>query len=617
MAKIEEIVENSPGRTLLLLGNEAIARGALEAGIGVATTYPGTPSSEIGDVLAEASKLLGFYMEYSVNEKVAFETAAGAALSGVKSLVCMKHVGLNVASDALMSLSYTGVRAGMVIVSADDPNCWSSQNEQDNRYYSLFSGVPLLEPSDPQEAKDLTVEAFRISEILEEPIILRTTTRISHTRGNVKLGRLNKFVTQGKFERDFKRFLVLPANARVLHRVLLEKIRKARNISENFEYNRIEGKGDLGIITSGISYCYVKDVLDFLDFDAEILKLSFTNPLPERLVTRFLRSHDRIIVVEELEPFLETQIMELAFREGIKVEILGKKKGVFPRAGEYTPRIVLEGICKALSIQLPKEIDQSLAEYESVKTKIPPRIPSLCPGCPHRSVFFTIKKVLGKSPIYPTDIGCYTLGAYPPYEIGDTCLCMGAGIGLANGLSLVNKNLVVAFAGDSTFFHACIPALINAVYNAHDIVFVILENEVTAMTGHQPHPSTGRKANGSSAKIVKIEEIAKACGADYVTVVNAYDPEEIEKELRKIKEMSGVRVLIARGLCALIRIKTEKVKKYRVISDKCRGCGICYNQLGCTAIDVVNGKALINEDLCTGCGVCQKICPFEAIIEVK
>ena len=623
MAKLKEVLlEDSPGKRVLLLGNEAIARGVLENGIGVVTTYPGTPASEIGDSISLVAKDAGVYMEYSANEKVAVEVAAGAAVSGVRALVAMKHVGVNVAADALMTLAYIGVRAAFILVTADDPNCYSSQNEQDNRYYALLGNLPMLEPSDPQEAKDMVKYAVEVSEKLELPCILRTTTRVSHTRGPVTLEKLVKPKLKGKFLRDVKRFVMVPANARIQHKVLLKKMEEAAKISEESPFNRIVRKGDseIGVVSSSAACNYVLEAVELLDLNVDVLKLGMTHPLPKNKIVEFMRKHKKLVVVEELEPYLEIQLRALAKDYVPNVEIYGRtnKPELFPSYGEFSTRIVVEALAKIFGKPSPanfKEIDEKYAEASKL---LLPRPPILCPGCPHRASFYVIKRATGGKAICTTDIGCYALGIQSPLEIGDILICMGASVGTASGISKAIDENVVAVIGDSTFFHAALPGLINAVYNNHQFVLIVLDNLTTAMTGHQPHPGTGITGTGAPGKRVLIENIAKGCGVEYVKVINPFKVKEAIETLKEAMVHSGPAVLVFRAPCALLvtaekRRKAEKIIPAKVVDEKCTGCMACIKLIGCPALVAKDSKVAVNEALCVGCMLCAEVCPYDAI----
>jgi indolepyruvate ferredoxin oxidoreductase alpha subunit len=618
-------LQNKPGRRVLLLGNEAIARGILEAGIGVVTTYPGTPASEIGDTISEIAQDARIYMEYSTNEIVATEVAGGAANCGVRALTAMKHVGLNVASDFVMTLAYAGVRAGLVIVTADDPECYSSQNEQDNRFYALLSNLPCLEPSDSQEAKDMTISAIEISEKLEVPVLLRTTTRVSHTRGPVVYGALEKPNLKGAFTKDVKRLVMVPANSRPKHPVLLKTVEKAKEISENSVYNRVvrEAKNrEFGIISSSSAYNYAVEAADLLGLDASVLKLGMTYPLPEKMIAEFLEKHEKIVIVEELEPYLEMQTKAIAKDYAPGVEIFGKMGGeYFPREGELSTRTVATGLAKIIGTRLPidfKKIDENFLE---IAKGLPPRPPILCAGCPHRASLYVMKRAAGEKAVYSTDIGCYALGCASPLRAGDIMTCMGASIGTAEGISKVIGEDTFAIIGDSTFFHAGIPGLINAVYNNHKVVVGVLDNLATAMTGHQPHPGTGLTGMHTPSERILIENVAKGCGVKYVKVVNPFEVKETEAVLKEALARDGPSVVIFRAPCALMVVRERRRKNAEIlvckINEKCTECMACVKLLGCPALIVEDGKVEINETMCVACGLCVSVCPYGAIDYVR
>jgi len=614
------LLKDEVGKRVLLLGNEAIARGVLEAGISIVTTYPGTPASEIGDSISAIASEAGLYMEYSTNEIVAVEVAAGAANSGVRTLTAMKHVGLNVAADAVMTLAYIGVKGGYVIVSADDPECYSSQNEQDNRFYALLSNLPCLEPSNAQEAKEMTVSAVEISERLELPVLLRPTTRVSHTRGPVIYGELRKPNLKGEFVRDVRRMVMVPANARPMHVRLLEKVEKAREISEISPYNRVarKGNGKLGIISSSSAYNYAVEAADLLGLDASILKLGMTHPLPEKMIAEFLKNHEKIVVVEELEPYLEMQVKAIAKDYAPNVKIHGKTGRLyFPRKFELSTRTVMMGLAEITGKEPPINLQKIDNEYAERTKDLPSRPPILCAGCPHRASFYVIKKATGENTIYTTDIGCYALGIAPPLKIGDILICMGASIGTAQGISKVTGKETIAVLGDSTFFHAAIPGLINAVYNNHKVTLVVLDNLTTAMTGSQPHPGTGVTGMRSPSEKVFIEKVAEGCGVKYVKVVDPFKIKEATAVLKEALQHHGPSVVVFRSPCALMttrekRRKGEKIVPFK-ITEECTNCMVCIKLLGCPALIIEDGKVTINEALCTACGLCVSVCPYNAI----
>ena len=621
MDMAEILTKGAAGERHLLLGNEAIARGAIEAGLELASTYPGTPSSEIGDSLFRAVKHGNYFFEYCTNEKVAMEVAGAAAVANARSLVIMKHVGLNVASDAFMTLNYIGVRAGLVIVSADDPGCWSSQNEQDNRLFAMLGDTTMLEPADPQEAKDMTIAAFELSEKLEQPVLLRVTTRVSHTRSGVKLGSIRPPRKEANFERDPFRFVTVPTVARKRHPILVEKVKQATKISEKSKWNKIYGEGKLGIITSGVSYNYVMEAIEALQLKAAVLKLGMTYPLPKIMIQKFIASKEQIIVVEELKPYLENHVRAYAQEESIMTPIVGKSQGYFSEIGEFSPRTVIEGIAQFLGKKVPaefKEIDIKISETPS---EAPPRPPILCAGCPHRATFYEVATATGRKGVYPTDIGCYTLAIQPPLEMADLLLCMGSSIGTSCGLTAVLDKPIVGAIGDSTFFHSGIPGLVNAVYNQHPVKIIVVDNHTTAMTGHQPHPGTGMTGMGVQGVQISIENVARGVGVEYVKVI---DPLQVKESIRAIREAvayDGPAVIISRSPCALVegarkRRANEPIIPFEVDPETCQGCRVCTDKLGCAAAIWAGEHAAIDADLCSGCGVCSQICPYKAIREV-
>ena len=619
MPNLKVLLKDTPEKRILLLGNEAIARGVLEAGIAVVTTYPGTPASEIGDSISEIAPEAGLYMEYSVNEMVAVEVAAGAANCGVRALTAMKHVGLNVAADLVMTLAYAGVRGGYVIVTADDPECYSSQNEQDNRFYALFSNLPCLEPSDPQEAKEMTISAIEMSEKLELPVLLRTTTRVSHTRGPVTYGKLKKPNLHGEFIRDLKRLNMIPAFSRPKHTVLLKQAAKAKEISETSVYNRVVRKGkEIGIISSSSGYNYAVEAADLLNLDAGILKLGMTHPLPEKMIVDFLRSHDKVVIVEELEPYLEMQIKAIAKDYVPNAQVFGKmSREYFPREGELSTRLVTVGLAKITAKELPIDFRGIDEKYAEITKDLPSRPPILCAGCPHRASFYVIRKVGGDKTLYPTDIGCYALGMSPPLNVGDIMICMGASVGTAQGISKATGRDTIAIIGDSTFFHAAIPGLINAVYNNSKLVVAVLDNQATAMTGHQPHPGTGITGMQIPSEKVLVEKVAEGCGVKYVRVVNPFETREATAMLKEAVRQSGPSVVVFRSPCTLIDIREKRRRGVKTvqakITDKCNNCMACIKLLACPAIVVEEGKVKIDEVFCSGCGLCISVCPYKAI----
>lgn len=601
---------------ILLLGNDAVVRGALEAGVSFASTFPGTPSSEIGDTFSEIAKDAGLYFEYSTNEKVALEAAIGASLSGLRSIVSFKHFGLNVASDSFMPSAYIEPEAGFVVVVADDPQCWSSvQSEQDSRYYARMSNIPMLEPATPQEAKDFTKEAFLISEKFGTPILIRLTTRVDHTSSPVKLEKIKKPKTKGEFKKDFKKYFTFAPRMIQIHKALLEKLKKIENYFEGSKLNYIENnkKSEFGIITSGVSFCYIKDVLDKLNIKIPVLKIGTTYPLPEKLINQFIKNKKTILIVEELEPILENEIRKLAKDTNCELRIEGKN--LIPRVGELRPEIVERILNKLLGRKPRMNFTSHTKRF--LNLDVLRRFPVLCPGCPHRATFFAVKSVAPDA-IFGGDIGCYMLGAFPPFYTQDFMYDMGAGMGIIHGIKKATGQKTISFIGDSTFFHAGIPGLINAVYNKSNSLIMILDNRITAMTGHQPNPGMGKTGMGEKTTAIKIEDIARACGVKNVKVVSAYNIKEMKKTVKEFLDKDEFSVIVAKGPCILLRWremrrKGEKIIPYQIDQDKCKKCGTCVMNFACPAIKYEQGKYQIDKDLCSGCGSCAQVCPFGAI----
>ncbi|BAW30808.1 indolepyruvate oxidoreductase alpha subunit [Methanothermobacter sp. MT-2] len=607
-----QLLKASEGDELFLLGNEAAARAAIESGVAVASTYPGTPSSEIGDILSKIASKTGIYFEFSTNEKVAVEVAAAAAASGVRSFTFMKHVGVNVASDSLVSTAYTGVEAGMVILSADDPSMFSSQNEQDNRHYPRFANIPLFEPSNPQEILDFTKYAFNLSEKFKLPVMVRTTTRVSHMRSKVKVGETQKMERKGRFKKDPGRFVLVPSTARTMHRELVKKIDKISKIVDKSPFNQIYYKGRklskpedsaYGIIASGGAFNYAYDLVNEKELPMPILKLGFTYPFPEKLVYKFLKHIDKVFIIEEVDPIMEKEVLSIIGKRNLKVDVHGKLDGTFPRIYEYNQDIINNPIRKLLGLQEQAKIPE---------IKLPERPPTFCPGCPHRAVYYSMNRALEEldiEVIFSTDIGCYTLGIESPYNAADYLLSMGSSIGAACGFSKATEQKIVSFIGDSTFFHAGIPPLLNAVHNKHDFLIVILDNRTTAMTGGQPHPGLPFDGMGGEAPAIPIERIVEAAGIN-VRVIN---PMNIKKSIEAFKEAltaDSLNVVVARYPCQL-SVKA-KGKPVEVDYDLCDECLECISKLACPAIrydEVVK----VDERYCRGCTVCVQVCPEKAI----
>ncbi len=610
---IKEVLTGTKDEELFLLGNESAVRGALESGVSVATTYPGTPSSEIGDVLSKIAKDAGIYFEFSINEKVALEVASAAAVSGLRSFTFMKHVGLNVASDSLMTLAYSGVNAGMIILSADDPSMFSSQNEQDNRHYSHLANIPLLEPSNPQEIKDTMRYAYELSEEFQIPVLIRTTTRVSHMRGVVKLNSICKKTNVGFFHKDPERYVPIPEAAREMHKKLMEKMKKIQERADESPLNQIFHKNRrLGIITSGSAFNYVMDVIKENDLPVTVLKLTFTYPFPEETVLKFVNSVEEVLVVEEVDPVIENAVLAVLGKNRANRRIHGKLDDSLPLIFEYTPGIILTGIKKVLNIKNDEII-------QTTNIFLPERPPTLCPGCPHRAAYYSVKKVESdlnlENVIYPTDIGCYTLGIESPYRAGDYLLSMGSSIGTSCGFSKATQQSIVSFIGDSTFFHAGIPPLINAVHNKNRFVLVILDNRTTAMTGGQPHPGLPIDGMGEEAPEISIEKIVEATGVKFIETINPLNVKKTQSILTDAILYPGVAVVISKYPCMLLKSRESAKKNFTVeVNEDCVGCFTCLEDFSCPAIYKVKDNSVrIDPQLCRGCSVCIQLCPEKAI----
>lgn len=570
----------------IMLGNEAFARGAYEAGVTVVSSYPGTPSTEITEYAVTYPEIYG---EWAPNEKVAAEVVIGAGISGARSLTAMKHVGLNVAADPFFTAAYTGVNGGVVFVVADDNGCHSSQNEQDSRFYARSAGVPMLEPSSAQECKDFVKLAFEFSESYDTPILVRSNTRISHSRGIVELADRQE-VPLREYAKNIKKYVAMPAMAKMLHIAQEQRLDKFEKDSNAFGINRVEyGDLSIGIVTSGICYQYTKEALP----EASILKLGSIFPLPKDLIKEFAGKVEKLIVIEEGQPIIEEYIRSMG--------IPASGKDLFSIQGEYS----VTGIRKAFGLSVSAHLPQEEA---------PGRPPLLCAGCPHRAVFYLLGK-LKKTVI--GDIGCYTLGSLPPTSAMDTCLCMGASISMAHGFQKARgkewgKN-VVAVIGDSTFFHSGITGLINMSYNKCPGTVLILDNRITGMTGHQDNPSTGRDAKGEPAAAVDIPKLVEACGARSIREVDPFDLKELEQIIREECEKDMLSVIISKRPCALIIKQPDRVYG---ITDNCKKCKTCM-RIGCPAIETKGDEVYIVKERCVGCGLCVRVCPFGAIEEVR
>ena len=574
----------------ILLGNEAIARGAYEAGVKVSSAYPGTPSTEMSESLVQYDEI---YAEWAPNEKVATEVAIGASIAGVRSMCCMKHVGVNVAADPLYTAAYAGVRGGMVVIAADDPGMYSSQNEQDTRMVARAAMLPVLEPSDSAEAKEFTKYAFDLSEKYATPVIVRSTTRLSHSQGLVELEeRAEPFDIP--YERDMAKYVMMPGNAIKRHLVVEARLKQMAEDACGFPVNKVEYNAlSVGFITSGIAYQYVKEAMP----EASVLKLGIVNPLPRRLIEEFAAKVEKLYIFEELEPVIEEQVKSWGIAKAVGKEL-------FTVQGEYSANMIREKI-------LGQTLDVAAA------AQVPARPPILCPGCPHRSVF----SVLNKLKIHATgDIGCYTLGAVAPLGVIDTTICMGASISTLHGMEKARgRDFIrnwVAVIGDSTFMHTGINSLMNMVYNQANGTVVILDNSTTGMTGHQDHAATGKTLKGQVVPAINIFGLCKSLGIENVYEVNAFDLPGLEEAFKRETAKDGVSVIIAKSPCALLK-GVKFPDKCRPLSEKCKKCGACLRP-GCPALTKnEDGTISIDETMCNGCGLCKQLCKFDAIETVK
>lgn len=580
---------SNENQKVIMLGNEAIARGAYEAGVKVSAAYPGTPSTEISENLVKYKE--DIYAEWSPNEKVAAEVAIGASISGVRAMACMKHVGLNVASDPLYTVSYMGVNGGLVLVVADDPGLYSSQNEQDTRMVARAAQVPVLEPSDSMEAKEFMKEAFEISEQFDRPVILRTTTRLAHSQGIVSLCE-RKRVEDKTYVKDVKKTVMMPGNAKARHIVIEKKNLELAEAANTFSMNRVEmNDTKIGVITSGIPYQYVKEAIP----NASVLKLGLVNPLPKKLIQEFAEKVETLYIVEELDPVIEEQVKSWG------IHAVGKE--IFTVQGEYSANMIRRAILGAtLEMKEP--------------AKVPGRPPILCPGCPHRSVYYVLNKLKMHA---AGDIGCYTLGAVAPLSVVDTTICMGASISSLHGMEKAKgKEYVknwVAVIGDSTFLHTGVNSLMNMMYNKATGTVMILDNSTTGMTGHQDHAATGKTLLGEPTYAIDIAALCRAMGVKNVVEVNAFNIAELEKVIREEAAKDEVSVIITKSPCVLL----DKSKKplYIAHTDRCKKCGMCMKP-GCPAMTRnEDGTVHIDDTMCTGCGLCATLCKFDAIELVK
>lgn len=598
-----------------LMGNQAIALGALAAGVRLVAGYPGTPSTEVLETVAK-NRQENTYVEWSVNEKSAMEVGAGAAYTGARTMVTMKQVGLNVAADPLMSLEYIGVKGGMVILVADDPGPISSQTEQDTRHFARFSKLPCFDPSTVQEAYDMVQEAFEYSEKYGTPVFFRSTTRVSHGYASIQVKDVEEYknVEPEGFVKDTKRWVIFPKLSYQAHINIEARNEELAKVFSQYKRNLLIPAEDdckelkKGIATGGFNYTYVTEAMANLGQLRE-LKVSTPHPFPEQLAVEFLTGLEEVLCIEELDPVIERELIYIAGKYHLPVKILGKLSHHVKNSGENTRDSILADIAAFMGRQLPEQEENGQAVPVP---ELPVRPPVLCAGCPHRASFYAVKKAMqGRKTIFCGDIGCYTMGNAMPLDMVDTCLCMGAGLGIAQGVGHIEPDTsCFAFVGDSTFFAAAIPGVVNAVYNQAEMTLVVLDNSTTAMTGHQPHPGTGHTMMGEVVAKVNIEAVLQGIGVTAVETVNPLDLDKSIEVVRKMAGLPGVKAIIFKYPCIAI---TKPEGKMAVDIDKCVGCRKCIREIGCPGLIIKDGQVTIDESLCTGCGLCSQICPFEAI----
>lgn len=598
-----------------LMGNQAIALGALAAGVRLVAGYPGTPSTEVLETVAK-NRQENTYVEWSVNEKSAMEVGAGAAYTGARTMVTMKQVGLNVAADPLMSLEYIGVKGGMVILVADDPGPISSQTEQDTRHFARFSKLPCFDPSTVQEAYDMVQEAFEYSEKYGTPVFFRSTTRVSHGYASIQVKDVEEYknVEPEGFVKDTKRWVIFPKLSYQAHINIEARNEELAKVFSQYKRNLLLPAEDdckelkKGIATGGFNYTYVTEAMADLGQLRE-LKVSTPHPFPEQLAVEFLTGLEEVLCIEELDPVIERELIYIAGKYHLPVKILGKLSHHVKNSGENTRDSVLADIAAFMGRQLPEQGENG---QDVPAPELPVRPPVLCAGCPHRASFYAVKKAMqGRKTIFCGDIGCYTMGNAMPLDMVDTCLCMGAGLGIAQGVGHIEPDTsCFAFVGDSTFFAAAIPGVVNAVYNQAEMTLVVLDNSTTAMTGHQPHPGTGHTMMGEVVAKVNIEAVLQGIGVTAVETVNPLDLAKSIEVVRKMAGLPGVKAIIFKYPCIAI---TKPEGKMAVDIDKCVGCRKCIREIGCPGLIIKDGQVTIDESLCTGCGLCSQICPFEAI----
>ncbi|TFG97742.1 indolepyruvate ferredoxin oxidoreductase subunit alpha [Candidatus Thorarchaeota archaeon] len=623
---VEDIKRTDSGPALML-ANEAVVRGALESDVKIVAFYPGSPTSEILDTFGEVLDHFGDYkMHISANEKVALETVAGASMAGQRSFTSMKSVGMNVASDSMYSIAYTGLNAGCVCLIADDPYAHSSQSEQDGRYFGMTAYVPMLEPSTAQEALDMTKWAFEVSEKHKTLVILRTTTRVNHQRGMVQLGKLERTPFKKNKWKDVKgQYFTVGSVARAHKAKLLEKAAAIQSDFEKTKFNYIvPGTGKVGILTAGVCFLHAKEAMRNLDVELPIFKLGTLFPLPEKKISEFLKSLSTLVVIEELTPYLETQITAIAKIVNPDLNIVGKRSRHFSEMLEYNVPIVEKVLAVVLDKKLSMDYDAVLSKAEKLKDILPERPPIFCPGCPHRGTLWSFRQALQQLKIrddivFNNDIGCYSMAFLPPNEFSDSMLAMGASLGVSAGMEMALDDKIIAMVGDSTLYHAALPGIVNLIHHNSNVTLFVLDNSVTAMTGQQFNPNSPFNAGGHPARKINMEKMFEALGADSVTIIDPYETRDCIAPIKKAIEADGFNVIISRRECALYgdRLKKEageKIIPSENVKDTCRSIYACVKEFYCPAItiDETDGKMIIQRDLCDGCLECRQVCPVDA-----
>lgn len=619
-------IADPSAKTAFLLTNEAVARAVLESDVKVASLYPGSPTSEILNTLyLLAGKYEDLKMEVAANEKVALETVAGASMAGVRSFTSMKSVGLNVASDAYYSLGYTGVNSGMVLLFADDPHAHSSQSEQDGRYFAPTGHVPMLEPSTPQEAYEMTKYAFKLSESHKIMVLIRTTTRVNHQSSAVKIDEINrKPFKKNRWQDVAAKYYTLKDTARRLKGEALEKLSIIKEEFEDSPFNIVhKGEGDLGIITNGVSYLHTLEAVEALDFNPHIFKLGTLYPLPENRIIDFLKELKRVVIIEELMPYIEEQIIAISKNANPRIEVIGKKSGNFNYVGEYDAPLITANLAGIIGKKASIDYTEILRKANELKTILPERKPTFCPGCPHRGTMWAVQQALkGEKYVINNDIGCYSMLLLEPYGITDSLLAMGCSQGISSGMQHVLEDRIISFIGDSTFFHAAIPGIINAVHNQHNYTIVILDNSVTAMTGQQPNP--GSEFGPNKVSELDIEAVLRGIGIKNVISIDAFDPKPAVKLIKETLGNTGVTVVISKGPCALYSDRLKRSARTPIIpntvsEEACKTIYACIRDFYCPAIQInmVTKQTEILNDLCNGCMNCARLCPVSAISSTR